>query len=140
MCYEDIPTCGYGTQQVFENSKIQEPVPETVKSSTGGPVNYKREPTTNSADGFQNSYTNSVTYNISKDQSKERKNYTCGKNYTRAENIKIFLIDGYVATYINASIKITSKYIKIIDSSQIEIRIPLNMVRDISLTNIMPIK
>ena len=134
MGYEDIPTCGYGTQQVFENSKNQEQVPETVKSSTGGPVNYKREPTTNAVNGFQNSYTNSVTYNISKDQSKER------KNYIRAEHIKIFLIDGYVATYTNASIKITSKYIKIIDSTQMEIKISLNIVRDISLTNIVPIK
>ena len=134
MGYEDIPTCGYGTQQVFENSKIQEPVPETVKSSTGGPVNYKRESTTNAVNGFQNSYTNSVTYNISKDQSKER------KNYIRAEHIKIFLIDGYVATYTDASIKITSKYIKIIDSTQMEIKISLNIVRDISLTNIVPIK
>lgn len=134
MGYEDIPTCGYGTQQIFENSKIQEPVPETVKSSTGGPVNYKRESTTNAVNGFQNSYTNSVTYNISKDQSKER------KNYIRAEHIKIFLIDGYVATYTDASIKITSKYIKIIDSTQMEIKISLNIVRDISLTNIVPIK
>ena len=134
MGYEDIPTCGYGTQQVFENSKNQEQVPETVKSSTGGPVNYKREPTTNAVNGFQNSYTNSVTYNISKDQSKER------KNYIRAEHIKIFLIDGYVATYTDASIKITSKYIKIIDSTQMEIKISLNIVRDISLTNIVPIK
>ena len=134
MGFENIPTCDYGTQQIFENSKIQEPVPETVKSSTGGPVNYKKEPTTNAADGFQNSYTNSVTYNISKDQSKER------KKYARVEHIKIFLIDGYVATYTNASIKITSKYIKIIDSSQIEIRIPLNIVREISLKNIIPIK
>lgn len=134
MGYEDIPTCGYGTQQVFENSKNQEQVPETVKSSTVGPVNYKREPTTNAVNGFQNSYTNSVTYNISKDQSKER------KNYIRAEHIKIFLIDGYVATYTDASIKITSKYIKIIDSTQMEIKISLNIVRDISLTNIIPIK
>ena len=134
MGYEDIPTCDYGTQQMFENSKIQEPVPETVKSSTGGPVNYKRESTTNAVNGFQNSYTNSVTYNISKDQSKER------KNYIRAEHIKIFLIDGYVATYTDASIKITSKYIKIIDSTQMEIKISLNIVRDISLTNIVPIK
>ena len=98
MGYEDIPTCDYGTQQIFENSKNQEPVPETVKSST------------------------------------ER------KNYIRAEHIKIFLIDGYVATYTDASIKITSKYIKIIDSSQMEIKISLNIVRDISLTNIVPIK
>ena len=134
MGYEDIPTCGYGTQQIFENSKIQEQVSETVKSSTGGPVNYKKEPTTNAADGFQNSYMNYVTYNISKDQSKER------KKYARVEHVKIFLIDGYVATYTNASIKITSKYIKIIDSSQIEIRIPLNIVREISLKNIIPIK
>lgn len=123
MGYEDIPTCGYGTQQVFENSKNQEPVPETVKSSTGCAV-----------DGFQNSYVNSVTYNISKDQSKER------KKYARVEHIKIFLIDGYVATYTDASIKMTIKYIKIIDSSQIEIRIPLNIVREISLKNIIPIK
>ena len=134
MGFENIPTCDYGTQQIFENSKIQEQVSETVKSSTGGPVNYKRESTTNAADGFQNSYTNSVTYNISKDQSKER------KNYIRAEHIKIFLIDGYVATYTDASIKITSKYIKIIDSTQMEIKISLNIVRDISLTNIIPIK
>ena len=134
MGYEDIPTCGYGTQQVFENSKIQEPVPETVKSSTGGPVNYKRESTTNAVNGFQNSYTNSVTYNISKNQSKER------KKYARVEHVKIFLIDGYVATYTDASIKITSKYIKIIDISQMEIRIPLNIVREISLKNIIPIK
>lgn len=134
MGYEDIPTCDYGTQQIFENSKIQEPVPETVKSSTGGPVNYKRESITNAVKGVQNSYMNFETYNISKDQSKER------KKYARVEHIKIFLIDGYVATYTNASIKITSKYIKIIDSSQIEIRIPLNIVREISLKNIIPIK
>ena len=134
MGYEDIPTCGYGTQEVFENSKIQEPVPETVKSSTGGPVNYKRESITNAVKEVQNSYMNFETYNISKDQSKER------KKYARVEHIKIFLIDGYVATYTNASIKITSKYIKIIDSSQIEIRIPLNIVREISLKNIIPIK
>ena len=134
MSFENIPTCDYGTQQVFENSKIQEPVPESVKSSTGGPVNYKRESTTNDVDGFQNSYTNSVTYNISKDQSKER------KKYARVEHIKFFLIDGYVATYTDASIKITSKYIKIIDSSQMEIKIPLNIVREISLRNIIPIK
>ena len=138
MGYEDIPTCGYGTQQVFENSKIQEPVPETVKSSTGGPVNYKKEPTTNAADGFQNSYVNSVTYNISKNQSKNQSKER--KKYARVEHVKIFLIDGYVATYTDASIKITSKYIKIIDSSQMEIRIPLNIVREISLKNIIPIK
>lgn len=134
MGYEDIPTCGYGTQEVFENSKIQEPVPETVKSSTGGPVNYKRESITNAVKGVQNSYMNFETYSISKDQSKER------KNYIRAEHIKIFLIDGYVATYTDASIKITSKYIKIIDSTQMEIKISLNIVRDISLTKIVPIK
>ena len=138
MGYEDIPTCGYGTQQVFENSKIQEPVPETVKSSTGGPVNYKREPTTNAADGFQNSYVDSVTYSISKKQSKNQSKER--KKYARIERIKIFLIDGYVARYTDASIKITSKYIKIIDSSQIEIRIPLNIVREITLTDIVPIK
>lgn len=113
MGYEDIPTCGYGTQQVFENSK-------------------------NAVDGFQNSYVNSVTYSISKDQSKNQSKER--KNYTRVEHIKIFLIDGYVATYTNASIKITSKYIKIIDSSQMEIKIPLNIVREISLKNIIPIK
>ena len=134
MGFENIPTCDYGTQQVFENSKIQELVPETVKSSTGGPVNYKRESITNAVKGVQNSYMNFETYNISKDQSKER------KKYARVEHIKIFLIDGYVATYTDASIKITSKYIKIIDSSQIEIRIPLNTVREISLKNIIPIK
>ena len=134
MGFENIPTCDYGTQQIFENSKIQEPVPETVKSSTGGPVNYKRESITNAVKEVQNSYMNFETYNISKEQSKER------KKYARVEKIKIFLIDGYVATYTNASIKITSKYIKIIDSSQIEIRIPLNTVREISLKNIIPIK
>lgn len=127
MGYEDIPTCGYGTQQVFENSKNQEPVPETVKSSTGGAV-----------DGFQNSYVDSVTYSISKKQSKNQSKER--KKYTRIERIKIFLIDGYVARYTDASIKITSKYIKIIDSSQIEIRISLNIVRELSLTDIVPIK
>ena len=127
MGFENIPTCDYGTQQVFENSKNQEPVPETVKSSTGGAV-----------DGFQNSYVNSVTYNISKNQSKNQSKER--KKYARVEHIKIFLIDGYVATYTDASIKITSKYIKIIDSTQMEIKISLNIVRDISLTNIVPIK
>lgn len=130
MNLDNISTRDHETQPVIETSKIQEPVPRTIESSTGGPVNYKRESTTNASKGYLNPYTNSVTYNVTKE---------CNK-YMRVEHIEIFLIDGYVAKYTNASIKITSKYIKIIDASQIEIKISLNIVRDISLTNIIPIK
>lgn len=131
MSLDNIPTSNCGTQSVTETSKIQEPVPGSVKSSTGGPVNYKREPTSVPSESVTK--TAGITYTTnyaevgdSDIQENDSKKYKYG-------DIKVILNNGFITHYIGTSFKITNKNIKITEYNGIEIKIPLEIVKDITI-------
>ena len=131
MSFENVPTCDYGTQSVTETSKIQEPVPGSVKSSTGGPVNYKRESTTVPSESVTKTVGITYTTNYAEvGDSDIQENDS--KKYKYAD-LKVILNNGFITHYIGTSFKITNKNIKITEYNGIEIKIPLEIVKDISI-------
>lgn len=131
MNLDNISTRDHETQPVTETSEIQEPVPGSVKSSTGGPVNYKRESTTVPSESVTK--TAGITYTTNYEEvgnSDIQENDS--KKYKYAY-LKVILNNGLIMHYIGTSFKITNKNIKITDSNGIEIKIPLEIVKDISI-------
>ena len=107
MSFENVPTCDYGTQSVTETSKIQEPVPGSVKSSTGGPVNYKRESTTVPSESVTKTVGITYTTNYAEvGDSDIQENDS--KKYKYAD-LKVILNNGFITHYIGTSFKITNK-------------------------------
>lgn len=131
MSRENILSSNYGTQEVIETSEIREPVPGSVKSSTGGPVNYKRESTTVPSESVTKTAGITYTTNYAEvGDSDIQENDS--KKYKYAD-LKIILNNGFITHYIGTSFKITNKNIKITEYNGIEIRIPLEIVKDITI-------